>query len=501
METFIFNLMPAIREIKKFRWLAPMLIIMVSVFAAGCSDDETIPLSGGGEEQADSSVISLTYHNFTAEDDVIILDADTTQISVSKSLADKLGIDHFNGRPMAVWQKVNCLPYIRRATSEKLQNGRYILTVDKSASLADVLPEDTEYNFDTQIHVNHQSTKAWTRAGGSNLVEDISSRYMDGDTIHPAVILYTDPGSLGEDVEVIDGNGVQNSKIMTRATESDGYDYVTADQLDSSDVDWSIINKDVTLNANLKVDSKADVNIGLKVPVKAKINAKIQIKTGFSFRRGVTLKKFDTGVYGGLGFKPKLNLNVGKSFSLPKDKFTKRLISFPGYTTVFMVGIVPVSVTFNPGVTFKMDGTVTGKISTGLSYRFENEFKAGVLYEKSWKPYGEYKQKENKFSMDVIKGNVNVKTGIGFFVSCDALIYGFAGPELAVGPRLGLNADAAITVPAKGDPSFSFNANLKCGVQSLIGAKLKVWKWTVADWNTTFAISPEWTIWQYSTTS
>ena len=33
---------------------------------------------------------------------------------------------------MAIWQKVNCLPYIRRATSESLKDGSYILTVDKS---------------------------------------------------------------------------------------------------------------------------------------------------------------------------------------------------------------------------------------------------------------------------------------------------------------------------------------------------------------------------------
>lgn len=45
-----------------------------------------------------------------------------------------------------------------------LDNGRYVLTVDKSASLADVLPEDAEINFDTKIHVNHQAAKAWTRA-------------------------------------------------------------------------------------------------------------------------------------------------------------------------------------------------------------------------------------------------------------------------------------------------------------------------------------------------
>ena len=57
---------------------------------------------------------------------------------------------------------------------------------------------------------------------------------------------------------------------------------------------------------------------GLKVPVKAKVNAKLQLKTGFSFKKGITLKKFDAGVYGGLAFKPEMNLNVGKSLTLPK---------------------------------------------------------------------------------------------------------------------------------------------------------------------------------------
>lgn len=492
----LFKLIPALRQANCFHWLAIMLIIP-AFFAIGCSDDAASP-GGSGTETADSSAISLTYHHFTASDDVIILNADTTRIAVSKALADKMGITRFSGRPMAVWQKVNSLPYIRRVTSEMLDNGRYVLTVDKSASLADVLPEDAEINFDTKIHVNHQAAKAWTRAGGTNAVEDMSARYMEGDTIHPAVILYTDNGGAGEDVQVTEDMALARSQF-TRVSGTDGYAYATAEDLDKSDIDWAIVNKDVTLKANIKLDSKADASIGLKVPVKAKVNAKIQIKTGFSFKKGITLKKFDAGVYGGLAFKPEMNLNVGKSLTLPKDKFTKRLISFPGYTAVFMAGIVPVSITFSPGVIFKVDGTLTGSLSTGLSYRFENELKAGVLYDGSWKAYGEYKQIENKFSMDVIKGNVNLRTGIGFYVSCDAMIYGFAGPEIAVGPRLGLDADATITVPAKGDPTFAFNASLKCGVQSLIGAKLKIWKWTLADWNTTFAISPQWTIWQYKT--
>ena len=97
-----------------------------------------------------------------------------------------------------------------------LDNGRYVLTVDKSASLADVLPEDAEINFDTKIRVNHQAAKAWTRAGGTNAVEDMSARYMEGDTIHPAVILYTDNGGAGEDVQVTEDMALARSQF-TRA--------------------------------------------------------------------------------------------------------------------------------------------------------------------------------------------------------------------------------------------------------------------------------------------
>ena len=153
-----------LRKVKTIRWAALMLICSV-LLNMGCSDDDDSSMGGqGGQEMTDTTAISLTYHHFIASDDVIILDADTTRISVSKALADKLGITHFAGRPLAVWQKVNCLPYIRRATSERLEDNRYILTVDESASLADVLPEDAEFNFDTKLHVNHQATKSWTRA-------------------------------------------------------------------------------------------------------------------------------------------------------------------------------------------------------------------------------------------------------------------------------------------------------------------------------------------------
>lgn len=107
---------------------------------------------------------------------------------------------------------------------------------------------------------------------------------MEGDTIHPAVILYTDNGGAGEDVQVTEDMALARSQF-TRASGKDGYAYATAEDLDKSDIDWAIVNKDVTLKANIKLDSKADASIGLKVPVKAKVNAKLQLKTGFSFKK------------------------------------------------------------------------------------------------------------------------------------------------------------------------------------------------------------------------
>lgn len=472
----------------------PLMMMMIMV---GCSDDD-----GGGNPEDEPTeevpAIALTYQNFIDDDDVIILDADTTQISVSKALVDKLGIDAFSGHPLAVWQKASCLPFIRRAVAESVEGDRYILTLDKSASLADVIPQDTEIYLDTRIFVNHDAVNnmANAAAGGANGVEDLSARYMEGDTVHPAVILYTDPRGYNEDAFLLDEDeeASPNYLVRSNAQEMKEYQFATAESLDSADANWSIINSSTTLNANIKFDSKADVSIGVKIPLEARVNAKLVIKR----KKVVKLKEFDMGVYGGFAFRPEVNIGFTKSYTIPKDKATKRLADFPAYTAVFFVGVIPVTVSFNSGVILRFDGTLTGSVNTGFTYRYENEFSAGVKYNGKWGAYGDYKASENKFSMNAINANAQLNTGIGVYLSVDAMLYGFAGPEIAVGPRLGLNANAKMTVPAKGNPSCKFDANLNFGLRALIGAKLKVWKWTLADWNTDFAISPQWEIWKYS---
>lgn len=73
MNKTLFKLVPALRQANCFHWLTIMLIIP-AFFVTGCSDDAASP-GGSGAETADLSAISLTYHHFTASDDVIILNA------------------------------------------------------------------------------------------------------------------------------------------------------------------------------------------------------------------------------------------------------------------------------------------------------------------------------------------------------------------------------------------------------------------------------------------
>ena len=79
------------------------------------SDNQPVP------EGADTALLEaygLTFKNFDSADDVIILDADTTQLSISKAYAEKMHITSFVNHPMGIWHREQNLPYIRKATAE-----------------------------------------------------------------------------------------------------------------------------------------------------------------------------------------------------------------------------------------------------------------------------------------------------------------------------------------------------------------------------------------------
>ena len=179
-----------------------MSIVTAGIFSfsfafTSCSDDELVD-NGLGVETAHEQDYNgplqepygLSYYDFLAAEDVTILNADTTQISVSKALADKMGIQSFLGHPMGIWDHPEHRPYLRRATKEKLEGDRYILNVIQS-SIAEVLAgNDKEYQLSTEVYVNTDPVSTRTRAIENNTSE-FAARYIDEkNVIHPMAITY-----------------------------------------------------------------------------------------------------------------------------------------------------------------------------------------------------------------------------------------------------------------------------------------------------------------------
>lgn len=126
-----------------------MSILTAGIFGFGftaCSDDEfgkNANMEDGSDKignYADYEPYGLTYHNFDSADDVQILNADTTEIAVKKSLADKLGITNFKNHPLGIWDDPSHLAYGRKALEQELVGDTYIIKV-KVATAAELIGE------------------------------------------------------------------------------------------------------------------------------------------------------------------------------------------------------------------------------------------------------------------------------------------------------------------------------------------------------------------------
>lgn len=177
----------------------------------------------------------LTYQNFVSENDVQILNADTTEIAVSKKLADKLGITSFENHPLGIWQAIDQLPYARKAKEERLEGDMYILTVVPT-TIAELVGDKMAL-LNTSIYVNDDAEAVQTRAA-SNGMPEFAAKYVDNDNIiHPAVIHLTDPYGYDNDIHYEDD---PMDATQTRAAASGHYQYMTAEELAGGKTRFSV---------------------------------------------------------------------------------------------------------------------------------------------------------------------------------------------------------------------------------------------------------------------
>lgn len=491
----------------------------------------------------------LSFYDFVTSDDVTILNADTTQISVSKALADKMGIQSFLGHPMGIWDHPEHRAYLRRATKEKLEGDRYILQVIPS-SIAEVLTgNDKEYKLSTELYVNTDPASTRTRAIENNTPE-FAARYIDEkNVIHPIAITFRraegDQRALTRNAAAENGIygtylpdqllGLQDDPA-TRGLDDDIWNFIkkgaeavgnwfkdiavgTVEWFKAQakamekwlkentkyDINWdkhnTLINIDSKVDTKVPIqcgkDSKDTINVYVKAPVKFNLNYTLLLQADGSAVEKPHLRRFEASVDGRFNFEPEVRLGFNGKLELPKDKQKIDLVELDGVTVIFYIGYVPFCVDFNPSLYLKLKAEVEGKATTGVKYEFDSWFKGGILYEGYGDPRGINESKVTKSKVSFIKptAEFNASAGVGLMFGCEMIIDKLVGPELAVGPQL--KADAGLTLtPFEKDP-VNFEASVDFGLTGEVGAKLKVWKWDIAEWNVDLDFGLNWNIYKY----
>ena len=475
-------------------------IFSFSFVFTSCNDDdmldsgivENVPELDG--YYANYEPYGLTYHNFDSENDVQILDADTTEIAVKKSLADKLGITDFENHPLGIWDSPSHKAYGRKGLKQELVGDTYIIKVGKVTTAE--LIGDKAAQLTTDLYVNNDAQAVATRAADDNIPE-FAAKYVDNDNkIHPAVILYTDPYGYDKSSHL---PGDRPAASATRAAQSGEYQYATAEELLKS-TRGTIHPRILAINDNVEFEHKFQlgslegdsITVKGNIPVEFNLNYFLTLNGGIKWTGIIpypSITKFETGMDGNFGFHPELSIGFSKKLSLPEDKEKVELATFNGYTFTFMVGYVPVAVSVNPTLFLKFDASVEGAVQLKCEYNYSNWFKAGVRYDGDWHTFSEFEEEENEFKLFEPQLVFKAEAGVGLFLGAEVIIDGVAGPEVAVGPRLG--AEASIEVSPTG---LDWNAEVNLTVQAVAGVKLKVLGYEIAEWNKKFDIVGPWTL-------
>ena len=349
-----------------------MSIVTAGIFSfsfslASCSDDELVDNGLGVETSHEQDYngpllepYGLSFYDFETAEDVTILNADTTQISVSKALADKLGIASFVGHPMGIWDLPEHRAYLRRATNEQLEGDRYILQVIPS-SISEVLAgNDKEYKLSTELYVNTDPTSTRTRAAENNTSE-FAARYIDeNNVIHPMVITYRraegnqsaltrnaaaengiygtylpeqllglqdDPATRNLWDDILDvlkkGTDVIGSWFKNVAVGTVDWFKAQAKAMEQwlkentkYDINWdkhnTLINIDSKVDTKIPIqlgeDSKDTINVYVEAPVKFNLNYTLILQADGSVVEKPNLRRFEASVDGRFNFEPEVRL-------------------------------------------------------------------------------------------------------------------------------------------------------------------------------------------------
>ena len=506
------------------RLLSLLLTAVMTAAAAtftACSGDkddatEKEPTPDSGEDIKLGEPIGLVYTDFLTETDVIH-NADTTELRISKALADKKGITDFVNRPMGIWDKKEHRAYLRRATEQRLEGDRYVLKVVRS-SVAEVT-HGQEMALNTGIYYNPKrmvSRGGLTRASQGDPMAD---KYIDDDNvIHPAAItvqMKSDAPAEARRLTRASGDG--NSATFTieelytnpPSGANGWFDWLEdlwEEIVEATSYDWdddhtiSLISTSAVISKDFKFDCGGEnsdtITLRFRCPIDFDLDYTLNIRSHGSIETAfVPIPSYlETYIDGYLEANPQLRIGFSKKVALPEDKQRITLFQFSGIGFTFMLGPVPLTIDIDPSVYLKFTSELTGNAYVGVQYDIATKFKAGVKYDGGWSGIAEGEKVKDEFSFINPKATLRFYGGVGVFFGVDVIIEKVAGPSFDIGPQVTLDANLSYQLF---DDHIDASIEAHAGVGGEAGAKIKIFGFNVAEWESTFDIGPQWTIFQY----
>ena len=255
---------------------------------------------------------------------------------------------------------------------------------------------------------------------------------------------------------------------------------------------------------NMKGEFKADkklgdggdtLNIHVKAPYEVKLGYKFFLDVDREYFVVPVLNKFDAGVDGKFMIKPEVLIGYDKKLKFVDQKIT--LYTFDAYSFSFNICGVEFWVDVCPNIYMKFNANVSGAFYGGFQYHYERTFQAGVTYHNKWNAYGDTKLVADKLTFITPRTKFEAEASCGLFLGADLVVDKVAGPSIAVGPKVSANAKLEYA-PFDTKQPITFNASLKAGVYAEMGAKLKLWKFDIAEWKSKpINLVPEKEFWSY----
>ena len=454
-----------------------LIALLASSIFVSCQKEDT-PVVNPNEPEATKYYV-FSYDTFDNDDDVQIISADTTTISISKDYMRAMGYQINASEetpvPITIWKAINTAPFIRNVISTEDDGDRVILTT-KPGDLGDVLG-DTELVLDTKIYVDHSQPQAMTRSG--KLVDNYN-RYTDADgVVHPAIIILDEEGNCNDTLPA-------GATVPTRG----GKIYYTPEDIERSNATFGIINQKWNFGefSITSPEPEEALTIGIEESnMSVTSNLRVNLST-----RWFSLDRFECVVYGDLDFETTASIEARAKFKGLDEE--EELAKFNCFTAVFWVGVLPVSISCNAGLQFVAEASISASAKLSATYASHTDYELGVLYNND-KWHSVYNANTTSgwtdYGIEIEK--VSAEAVVGLEVFADLKLYECAGPKITFGPHIAADLSASREL-VNDTVNLATSASMYLGGE--YGVEMKILKWKLAAWQHEYTICEQ-ELWDY----